>query len=106
MFESEVDLLQAMDDAAFEMAAAHSNLLQAVAEFDERGLWGIDGTSTTQWLGYRYSLTYATASEWVRVARSLRYLPSIAKAYRDGRLSWDQLRPLTKFAISETDDHW
>jgi hypothetical protein len=81
-------------------------MLRAVGEIDERGLWKSDGTSMTQWLGYRYCITYATAIEWVRVARALRRLPAIAAAYEAGRLSWDQVRPLTRFATPDTDERW
>jgi hypothetical protein len=40
------------------------------------------------------------------VAHALEGLPKIAEAYVCGRLSWDQLRPLTKFATPETDHRW
>jgi Domain of unknown function (DUF222)/HNH endonuclease len=36
----------------------------------------------------------------------LRGLRRIAEAYRSGELSWDQLRPLTRFATPETDQRW
>jgi hypothetical protein len=40
------------------------------------------------------------------VARALEELPVIAEAYAAGRLSWDQLRPLTRFAEAATDQTW
>jgi hypothetical protein len=40
------------------------------------------------------------------VAHALRKLPKVAQAYASGRLSWDQLRPLTRFATPETDQFW
>src|SRR5437660_7837137 len=105
MFES--GLTREMDLAAFAMAAASADLRRAARRFDEERLWGFDGaTSMTSWLAARYNLTRATASEWVRVAHALGELPAIARAYASGRLSWDQLRPLTKFATLETDDRW
>jgi Domain of unknown function (DUF222)/HNH endonuclease len=106
MFESDVDLIKGMDEGVAGMAAASAKLLHAIAEFDERGLWEIDGTSMTQWLSYRYALTYQTAKEWVRVARKLRSLPEVSAAYSEGKLSWDQVRPLTMFCTRETDEHW
>jgi hypothetical protein len=60
----------------------------------------------TSWLAGRYGLAWGTAREWVRVAHALRRLPLIAGAYASGRLSWDQLRPLTRFATAETDAEW
>jgi hypothetical protein len=60
----------------------------------------------TSWLAGRYGLAWGTAREWVRVAHALQGLPRIAEAYACGRLSWDQIRPLTKFATPDTDAHW
>jgi hypothetical protein len=78
-----------------------------VAEVERAGLWRRDGaTSITSWLAGRYGLSWGTAREWVRVAHALEGLPVIAEAYRAGRLSWDQLRPLTRFADSATDARW
>ena len=104
MFESQSRLRHAMDEAVREIAKSHAKLLRAIGEFDEQELWQSDGTSMSQWLSYQYQLTSATAREWVRAARALRALPSIARAYGDGRLSWDQLRPLTRFATPESDE--
>jgi hypothetical protein len=89
------------------MAAASAEALRAVALFDERKLWQQDGaTSMTSWLAARYGLAWGTAREWVRVSHAVRDLPRIADSYAEGRLSWDQLRPLTRFANSETDEYW
>jgi hypothetical protein len=78
-----------------------------VAAYDERRLWERDGaTSMTGWLAGRYGLARSTAREWVRVAHRLGELLRIAEAYAQGRLSWDQLRPLTKFATPENDEYW
>src|SRR5437867_2051607 len=71
MSGSDVDLIQRMDYGVAAMARASSEVLEAVGEFDERGLWEADGTSMTQWLAYRYSLTWVTANEWLRVARAV-----------------------------------
>src|SRR5687767_8913529 len=60
----------------------------------------------SSWLAGRYGLGWGTAREWVRVAHALRVLPRIAEAYARCRLSWDQLRPLTRFATSETAPVW
>src|SRR5919204_3492074 len=97
-------LIRSMDQAAAAGAAASSDLLEAVAHFDEHRLWRNDGaTSMTPWLAARYCLTWGTAREWVRVATALRGLPAIASAYRAGSFSWDQLRPLTRYATPDTD---
>jgi len=99
--------IEALDRADAMMAAASAEALRMVAQVDRLGLWRHDGaTSMTSWLAGRYRLGWGTAREWVRVAHALEGLPQIAEAYADGRLSWDQLRPLTKFAAQETDRSW
>ncbi|MDP8956047.1 MAG: 13E12 repeat family protein, partial [Actinomycetota bacterium] len=78
-----------------------------VAEFERVQGWRADGaTSMTAWLAGRYSLSWGTAREWVRVARALRSLPAIARAFAQGDLSWDQVRSLTKFVTAESDAEW
>jgi len=97
----------ALDQATALMSAASAQALHMVAEYDGDRLWRRDGaTSMSSWLAARYGLAWGTAREWVRVGHALRYLPGIADAYARGRLSWDQLRPLTRFAEPETDRHW
>ena len=99
--------LHQMDRATKAMAAASATALTAVAIFDDQKQWRSDGaTSMSAWLAARYGLAWGTAREWVRVAHALRSLPSIANAYAAGRLSWDQLRPLTRFATPESDEGW
>jgi hypothetical protein len=100
-------LTVALDRAAAQMTAASAEALRVVAVYDEGRLWERDGaTSMTSWLAARYQLAWGTAREWVRVSHALRDLPSIFEAYSGGQLSWDQLRPLTRFATSETDEYW
>jgi hypothetical protein len=97
-------LTAAMDTGVATIAAATARTLQAVGAFDERGLWGTDGASSmSSWLAARYRLARATAREWVRVAHALRDLPAIAEAFAHGQLSWDQVRPLTRFADPDSD---
>jgi hypothetical protein len=99
--------INALDRATAQMASASADMLRVVVEIDERHLWGRDGaTSMTSWLAGRYGLAWGTAREWVRVSRALQRLPRIFKAYEECRLSWDQLRPLTRFASAENDEYW
>jgi Domain of unknown function (DUF222) len=92
-------LIDGIDSGMATMASAMAKTFEAVAAFDEQGLWEAGGASSmTSWLAARYRLAKGTAREWVRVAHALRDLPAIAEAFAQGRLSWDQLRPLTRFA--------
>jgi hypothetical protein len=100
-------LMEVMDRTTAAIAARSAECLRAVADYDERKLWKRDGaTSISSWLVGRYGLAWGTAREWIRVARALRRLPRIAEAYSEGKISWDQLRPLTRFAAPETDEFW
>lgn len=47
-----------------------------------------------------------TARATVEVARALETRPAIANAAHDGRLSWDQLVPVTQLATPESDREW
>jgi hypothetical protein len=101
------DPVQGLDRSVAVVATASAACLRDVVAIDERKLWEGDGaTSMSAWLAARYNLAWGTAREWVRVARALRGLPRIALAYSRGEISWDQLRPLTKFATPETEEHW
>lgn len=100
-------LTQGMDRATAMIAAASAHLLQMVALFDEGKLWERDGaTSMTGWLAARYGLVRGTARDWVRVAHALRDLPEVSRTHASGNLSWDQLKPLARFATRETDEYW
>ena len=92
-------------DRDFEaLNAAHARLLVRLGELDETEGWAEEGaTSLSAWLRGRYGLTKAVALEWARVARALRSLPAISNASASGALSFEQLRPLTKFATADTD---
>ena len=99
--------LERMYRAHAAMAAASAEFLEAIWDIDEQGLWRRQGaTSLSGWLAARFGASKATATEWVRVAHALRDLRHIFETYRQGRLSWDQLRPLTRFATPETDQAW
>jgi hypothetical protein len=96
-----------LDQVVAGICAASAEALRMVADLDEQGAWKADGaTSMSPWLAARYGLGWGTARDWVRVARALRRIPKIAEAYDAGRLSWDQLKPLTRFAMPDTDALW
>src|SRR5919197_453059 len=102
-----LERIQHLDHAVRAMSAESAEVLRGVASLDDPNVWERDGaTSMTSWLAARYGLAWGTAREWVRVSRALQDLPAIAGAYAKGRISWDQLRPLTRFATPETDEDW
>ncbi|HWC37433.1 MAG TPA: DUF222 domain-containing protein, partial [Acidimicrobiales bacterium] len=86
------------------MTVGHSQMLQLVADCDRKEDWRQDGaTSMADWLVARLGIAHRTAKEWVRVARSLEELPALDATFGEGRLSFDQLAPVTKLASPETE---
>jgi len=55
------------------------------------------------WLVQRCGVSAATAREWVTAAARLPSLPKIADALSQGKLSFDQVKPLVEVAKPETD---
>ncbi len=86
------------------MSAHHRQLLASVAELDRRKAWRADGaTSMVAWLVQRVGVTAATAREWVTAGSKLETLPEIGNALAQGKLSFDQVKPLVEVAKPETD---
>jgi hypothetical protein len=86
------------------VSAHQRRLLSAVAELDRRKAWRIDGATTmVAWLVQRCSVTATTAREWVTAAETLESLPKISEALAQGKLSFDQVKPLVQVAKPDTD---
>lgn len=80
-------------------------LFSDIAEFDRREAWRADGAhSMAHWLQMMTGASERTSKEWVTAAHALDSLPKISSALDEGRLSWDQLRPLASFATPEEDE--
>ncbi len=95
--------------AADQLHAAHvavmHEFLEVIRAINRSGQWIHDGSPHfAQWLVARYSVELSTAREWVRMAESLADLPAIDAAVAEGRLSLDQVAPLTRLATPETDE--
>jgi hypothetical protein len=77
------------------MRTAH--WLAYVAEFDRRGAARARGfSSTAQWLAFECDMEGRTARDHVRVARRLDELPRVEEAFGLGRLSYSQVRALSR----------
>jgi hypothetical protein len=101
---SPLEVADAIAQLGSAMSAIHRQVLALVAVADERGDWREDGAGDMAgWLCARLGLRWSNASEWVRVAHALESLPECGRAYAEGRLAWDQVRPLTEFATAERD---
>jgi hypothetical protein len=76
--------------------------LLLVAEFDAReGYLSFGLASTAQWLSHACGIAHRTAVEHVRVARSLRAYPRLAEEMGAGRLSFSQVRVISRIAGPE-----
>lgn len=89
---------------AAHVSAATARWLLLVAEYDRREAWASWGArSCAQWLSVRCGIASSTAREQLRVAHALRGLPVITREFTAGRLSYSQVRSLTRMATPETD---
>ena len=101
------DPVAMLDDGHRRAHDASVERLRWIALVDAERLWRRDGaTSMSVWLAARWGLARSTTREMVRVAKALGELPSIRRVFEERRISWDQLRPLTRFARPATDDAW
>ncbi len=105
---TEADVLDDLGDEIARLAAhihaATRRYLELVAEFDRREGWKPAGhTSCARWLSHRTGHDLRTARAHVRVARALGELPRIDGAMARGRLSFSQVRALTRVATPETE---
>lgn len=87
------------------LAAGEAELLRLLGEFDAREAWAELGMlSCAHWVAWRLRMTLSTAKAKVRVARALCALPMLASEFGAGRLSYAQVRAITR-AATATDQH-
>lgn len=101
---ADAELMDAIGQLHGAQCAINRRLLALIAEYDRREAYRQDGAAsmagwTSAWLG----VSRRTGAEWARVASALESLPHIADAYGNGKLSFDQVAPLTTFATPEGD---
>jgi hypothetical protein len=96
--------LEAIEQLGALLSATHAELLDVVAAAVACGDPALDGAvAPSAWLVGRLGLARRNADEWFRVAMSLQSLPALRGAYGAGALSWDQVRPATRFVTPDTD---
>jgi len=84
--------------------AIRQTLLRVVAAHDEAESWREDGaTSMTSWLVAQLGIAHGTAARMVSAGHALEDLPHVARAFGEGRLSWDKARTLSDAATPATD---
>jgi hypothetical protein len=93
------DLGDRIIDMAGRLASATARWLSMVAEFDLReGYVQFGLASSAQWLTHRCGITHRTAVEHVRVGRSLLAHPRLTEEMSAGRLSYSQVRAISRLA--------
>jgi hypothetical protein len=94
-------------ELAGHLAAAEARWLALVAEFDRREGWARwECRSCAHWLSWHCAIDVRTAQDRVRVARALPELPAIADEFANGRLSYSQVRAITRVATAATETTW
>ncbi len=89
------------------LAAGEAEQSALLADFDRREAWAGPGLlSCAHWLAWRTGLSPGAARERVRVARALGDLPHVEQAYSAGRLSFSQVRAVTRVASSADEHTW
>lgn len=80
--------------------AAEHRFLTLLAELIEREAWegGSGIKSPAHWLNYYCGIDLGAAREKVRVAKALRNLPDINKAFSAGEISYSKVRAMTRCA--------
>lgn len=102
----ETDDLEAhICELAAHISAAEARFVALVSEDDERMGWARwECHSCAHWLEWKCAIGPGAARERVRVARALRQLPLIYKEFANGRLSFSQVRALTRTASPENEE--
>jgi len=82
-----------------------AEIAKIAAAAEDLGLHTDDGaTSMGAWLVEAGRLSATTANTYVRVGHALAQLPHLAKAFSEGRLTLDQVRPAVRFVTPELDE--
>src|SRR2546430_214972 len=90
---------------AARLNVVNQQLLARIRRFDAIEGWFRQGAmSCAHWLTWRIGLDRGTAREKVRVARALGALPRIDAAFAAGRLSYAQVRAVTRVANAENEE--
>ena len=94
----------ALADSWLDVTRATYHFLTLLREFDMRQGWRAYGCNDcAEWLDFKLKIARKTALEKVRVANALWFVPEIEAAFRDGQLSYSQVRALTRVADQDNE---
>lgn len=81
------------------LAAASCSLVLAIAAYDRRRGWEAwECRSMAHWLAWKVEMSPGAAREHVRVGHALEDLPVLREAFAAGRVSYSQVRAMTRIA--------
>lgn len=93
-----------MRSLAARVAAVTCEFLIAVGEYDRRRGWERwECRDMANWLSWKCSMSPVTAREHVRVARALGDFHLVRDRFREGRLTYSQVRAIVRAATPETE---
>jgi hypothetical protein len=99
------ELDAAIGRLARRMNADTYRLLMLIRDFDDRLGWAKwSFRNCALWLAWRCQISHSAAREKVRTARALKFMPLIAEAFADGRLSYSKVRALTRVVEAHDED--
>jgi len=102
---SNSELIDQVRTWAARVARGVAELLALIGELDVRDAWAGHGvTSCAHWLSWQLGWSDTTAREHVRVAGALRALPLFRAELAAGRLSYSQVRAVTRIATAVEDE--
>lgn len=89
---------------AARVAAATCEFLLAIAEYDRRRGWEAwECRDMAAWLSWKCGISPVTAREQVRVARALLEYSLVRERFREGRLSYSQVRAIVRAVTRESE---
>jgi hypothetical protein len=89
---------------AGQISAATCQLLLAIAVYDRKEGWGVWGCrSMSHWLTWKTALSASAAREHVRIGHALEELPLVRDLFARGKLSYSQVRAVTRVAVPATE---
>ncbi|WP_133868789.1 DUF222 domain-containing protein [Ilumatobacter fluminis] len=97
-------LTEALGDAIANWSNDQRTVVVLAAEFADSGEWVVSSSaSAAHWIAASADIEVCTAREWIRVGRTLRSLPLVARLFDTGELSYSKVRTLTRVATSENE---
>jgi hypothetical protein len=92
-------LVDEISAVAVHIAQHTARFLELLGELDRRGVHAqYDCRTMADWLAFRVQMSLGAAREHLRVARSLRELPKTMEAFKQGVVSYSQVRAITRVA--------